>query len=170
MPDTGISPDIDSLIVATVGKYRLPPEIVRAMVVQESTDNTCAIRFEQGFYDRYLKGKTPNFRPEGCSWNTERVGRAVSWGLLQVMGETARCNGFRGWFPELCQPAVGLEWGCLYLSRLRDRFLAKGGWEVVVRAYNGGSGNAFNTANTYPAEVLARIPGGVWPATEVSHA
>ncbi len=169
MADIGISPEIESLIATTVHKHGLPPEIVRAMVVQESTGNTCAIRFEQDFYDRYLKGNTPNFRPEHCSWNTERIGRATSWGLMQVMGETARCNGFRGWFAELCVPEIGLTWGCIYLARLRDKYLVKGGWPGVARAYNGGPGGWDNPNNHYPEAVLSHIPGGVWPTTEARH-
>lgn len=170
MADTGIT-EIDALVVETAGKYALPAWIVRAMVARESAGNTLALRYEPDFYERYLKGKTPNYRPGGCSWDTERIGRAMSWGLLQVMGETARCNGFRGWFAELCLPAVGLMWGCIYLARLRNKYLSRGGWPGVLRAYNGGPGNWDNPANHYPDDVLAHIPGGIWPATaETSHA
>jgi hypothetical protein len=161
------APDQDGLIVLTAVKHRLPVVLVRAMAAHESAGGiTCACRFEQDFYDCYLKGKTPDFRPEHCSWDTERIGRATSWGLMQVMGETARCNGFRGWFPELCQPAAGLEWGCLYLRRLADRYLADSDWPTVMRAYNGGPGNRDNEASPYPGLILAHIPGGVWPDKE----
>jgi hypothetical protein len=100
MAESGISPDLDKLIVMTADQFGLPPEILRAQVLQESGGNPCAIRYEPGFFRRYLDGKPMNFVPHGCSADTERVGRAISWGPLQVMGETARCNGFRGWFPE----------------------------------------------------------------------
>lgn len=160
---------IETLIVTTAKAHGLPPEIVRAMVLQESGGNPWAFRYEPEFYRRYLEGKSLSYVPGGCSQAAERLGRATSFGLLQVMGETARCNGFRGWLPQLCDPAVGLTIGCLYLARLRDKFHAKGGWTAVVRAFNGGPGNAFDSANTYPDKVRARCPGGVWPETEAAH-
>lgn len=158
------APSQDELIVTMAASYQLPKDLVRAMVLHESAGGiTHAVRYEPDFYERYLKGKTPNFRPEHCSWETERVGRATSWGLMQIMGETARVIGFRGWFPELCVPAAGLEWGCRCLRRLADRYLAEGGWPTVMRAYNGGPGNKDNMASTYPGKILALIPGNVWP-------
>lgn len=152
----------DSMIVAAAASYQLPVEIVRAMCGQESSNNDDAMRYEKDF-DRRYNLKPGDYVPANCSRDTEEVGRATSWGPMQVMGETARCLGFKGWFPELCEPDVGLEWGCRYLRRLADRYLADGGWPVVLRAYNGGPGNRHNLSNKYPEHVLARIPGGVWP-------
>ncbi|NDY56319.1 lytic transglycosylase domain-containing protein [Desulfovibrio sulfodismutans] len=158
------APNQDELIVTMAASYQLPEDIVRAMVLHESVGGiTHAIRFEPTFYDKYIKGREMNYCPEHCSHETERIGRATSWGLMQVMGETARCNGFRGWFPELCTPVVGLEWGCRYLRRLADKHLAEGGWPTVMRAYNGGPGNKDNLASPYPDKILALIPGNVWP-------
>lgn len=171
MANTGISPDLESLIAAAATKHGLPLVLVRAMVLHESVGGiTCAARYEPSFYERYEKDSTPSFRPDGCSIETERIQRSTSWGLMQVMGETARCNGFRGWFAELCVPEVGLEWGCLYVRRLADKYLEGHDWPRIMRAYNGGPGGRDNTASPYPGLILAHIPGGVWPATEVSHA
>ncbi|WP_043634297.1 transglycosylase SLT domain-containing protein [Desulfovibrio sp. TomC] len=150
-------------IDGTASALGLPVELPQSMIMVESHGNPFATRFEPAFFDRYLKNKPLSFVPPGCSKDTEAIGRATSWGLLQIMGETARTIGFRGWFGELLTPEIGLEWGCRYLARLRDRFLNTGGWEVVCRAYNGGPGNAHNPANTYPAKVLEHLPGGVWP-------
>jgi len=174
MADTGISlnPEYEGLVAAKAAKYSLPTDLVRGMVLHESVGGiTCATRFEPGFYARYCADKPMNFVPHGSSVETERVGRAISWGLMQVMGETARCNGFRGWFAELTVPEVGLEWGCLYVRRLVDRYW-DGNWPTIMRAYNGGPGNRDNEASPYPGLILAHIPGGVWPAPilEVAHA
>ncbi|MHC1791797.1 transglycosylase SLT domain-containing protein [Solidesulfovibrio sp.] len=149
------------IIRAKASAFDLPPELVRAMVEQESTFQAYRNRFEQGFYDRYIRGKKLDFVPPLSLKITEALGRATSWGLLQVMGATAREQGFRGWFPELCQPDVGLEWGCRYLAFLRRQF-GREGWPVVVRAYNGGPGGRANAANHYPDEVLEKL-GGRWP-------
>lgn len=167
-PDQPVpAPSQDDLIVLIATRYQLPVEVVRAMVAHESAGGiTCACRFEKGFYDRYIKGKTLDFRPEHCSWDTERIGRATSWGLMQVMGETARVVGFRGWYPELCIPEVGLKWGCEYLRRLVDKYLADSDWPTVMRAYNGGPGNRNDVDSPYPGLILAHIPGGVWPDKE----
>lgn len=138
-----------------------PRELLRAMVQQESTFQPYRNRFEQDFYDTYVKGRKLDYVPPLCLPITEALGRATSWGLLQVMGATARQFGFRGWFPELCIPEVGLEWGCRYLADLRRKFGGEG-WPVVVRAYNGGPGGRHNEANEYPGEVLQKL-GGRWP-------
>lgn len=154
----------DDLIVTMADSYQLPVVIVRAMVAHESVGGiTHAARFEQEFYDRYIKPLKAVPRPEGCSQATERILRATSFGLMQVMGQTAREMGFAGWLTELTVPAVGLEWGCRYLRQLSDKYLAEGGWPGVMRAYNGGPGNWDNLASKYPSLILARIPGGVWP-------
>ena len=167
MADAGISSTIDQAAQKAALNATLPLVMVRGVVLQESGGNPFAVRYEPGFYERYLKDKSVDFVPSGCSRDTERIGRSISWGLMQIMGETARCVGFRGWFGELLMPETGLAWGCAYLARLRDRYLARGGWPGVLRAYNGGPGNWANPANHYPDAVLSHIPGGVWPDAEV---
>jgi len=51
---------------------------------------------------------------------TELLGQQTSWGLMQIMGATARERGFRGWLTELCDPATNLEWGCRHLRWMID--------------------------------------------------
>jgi soluble lytic murein transglycosylase-like protein len=149
------------LIRSTADAHGLPPELVRAMVEQESTFQPYRNRFEEGFYKRYVEGKKLDFVPPLCLKITEALNRATSWGLLQIMGQVARELGFRGWLAELCNPETGLEWGCRRLADMRRRFGSEG-WSVVVRAYNGGPGGCRNTANHYPDEVLEKL-GGRWP-------
>lgn len=142
-------------------RHNLPPELVRAMANQESTFHPYRNRFEQGFYDKYVKGKDLDFVPPLCLKITEALSRATSWGLLQIMGATARAYGFRGWFPELCIPEVGLDWGCRYLADLRRQF-GHEGWPIVVQAYNAGPGGRHDADNPYKGEVLEKL-GGRWP-------
>jgi len=158
----GLSAEIEQAIGEAAEAANLPVNLVRAVVITESGGNTAAIRYEPAFFLRYIQGKPLSYVPAGCSRDTEGVGRAHSWGLMQIMGETARCVGFRGWFPELCSPAVGLQWACAYLRRLADKYLADDDWDVVLRAYNGGPGNRHNTANTYPAKVRANAGSLTW--------
>lgn len=154
-----------SLITDAANAAGLPVRLVAAVVRTESGGNPCAMRYEPDFDKRYNRQKPTGFIPRGCSDATEEIGRATSWGLLQVMGETARFMGFQGWFPEMCTPAVGLYWGCNFLMRLRDRHLAAYGWPGVVAAYNAGSprlsGNKF-VNQEYVDKILVAC-GGVWP-------
>lgn len=151
-----VTGDITSLAEAAAKKHNLPPRLVRAIVTVESAGKTGATRYEPAFFNRYIRQQN---LPEA-----EGKGRATSWGLMQIMGETARTLGFAGAFTSLLTPAIGLEWGCRYLSRLRDRYACES-WECICRAYNGGPGNRHNEKNTYPAKVLAAL-GGVWPGKE----
>jgi len=154
---------ITDLVTTSATSYQLPPGLILAMVLVESGGDPKSRRFEPTFFAKYIFGKPLSYIPGNSDLYVEEVHRAISWGLLQVMGETARCCGFRGLFPELLDPAVGLEWGCRYVRRLADHYLADGGWPTVMRAYNGGPGNRRNPANHYPDKILAHLPGGTWP-------
>jgi len=147
------------LIQITALKYKLEPSLVAAVIMQESSGNPNAFRFEWGFYRKYLKGKIqddlPGFVPPAnkCSWQTEKFARAVSWGLMQVMGETAREYGYKGvLLTELLKPEDNLEVGCKILSRCVEK--TEGDLRRALLRWNGG-GN-----EQYPDEVLARIDNG----------
>jgi len=87
MPTT---PIIEHLIVKVATDHGLPPTLVRAMVMVESGGDTFATRYEPGFFEKYVRndGSVKAFAP--CSLQTERVMRATSFGLMQVMGQVAR--------------------------------------------------------------------------------
>lgn len=136
----------------------LPVPLVAAMVLVESAALASAWRFEPPYrYYWDVRANKP-FRalseteranerapsdffamPGISSRDTEWTGQACSWGPMQVMGAVAREYGFRGGFPDLCGWGVGLEYGLMHLTRLRNRFLDKHGWTGVVAAYNAGS-------------------------------
>lgn len=146
--------------------FRLPTELVAAIVDVESTENPFAFRWEQAFFDRYVKPNAAKIKAiSPCSLATEIQARAFSWGPMQVMGQTARELGFTGPFlSALCSPITGLTWGCTLLSRLRDRYPDEP-WAVICRAYNGGPGNRNDITNPYPNKILAKL-GGTWPPKE----
>jgi hypothetical protein len=68
---------------------------------------------------------------------------------MQLMGECAREHGYTGYLPELCEPATGLEWGCVHLAAK----LASAGGDISkgLEMWNGGANP------TYASEVLARL-------------
>ena len=122
-------------------KMQLDPALVCAVVEQESEWNTWAIRVELEFYKKYVQ-------PMNLS-DTEEYARSFSWGLMQIMGETAREFGYKGRFLSgLCDPATGLQYGCLKLRRCLYKH--SGAFDALL-AYNGGG----NT--DYPTQVIARM-------------
>jgi soluble lytic murein transglycosylase-like protein len=123
-------------------KYGLDPQIVAAVCEQESAWNSWAMRYEPGFYSRYIV-------PMALKDSTEATARAISFGLMQVMGEVAREFGFEGRFlSELCDPDVGMDFGC---KKLQKCFSVHGDADTALLAYNGGGNLA------YGEEVLARV-------------
>ena len=134
--------DYAQTIATMAAKYGLDPSLVTAVIQQESGGDTNAVRLEQAFYQRYVK-PLPNLSPG------ERVDRSVSWGLMQVMGQVARELGYTDSLPALCQPWIGIEYGCKHLA---NKIKAAGGNVThALLLWNGGSDP------NYPAEVLARL-------------
>lgn len=157
----------EMLIENAAKAWGLPPELVAAVVGVESGGNAWAFRFEPAYYMRHV-AKDASVRSKApCSLDSERQALATSWGLMQVMGATARGLGFQGPFlSALTDPATGLEYGCRLLARLRDRLHGKHGWPGVAAAYNAGSAR-FDAAGAFVnqsyVDKIARALGGKWP-------
>src|SRR5579863_3871720 len=101
--------ELIALARSTAAKHSLDGALVCAIVEQESSWDTYAIRYEPAFRSRYVA-------PLGLQM-TEEVARSISWGLMQVMGQSARERGFAGKFlSSLCDPANGLAAGCTVLA------------------------------------------------------
>ena len=136
---------IIQLARGVAGGHGIDPALVCAVCEQESDWNPWAIRYEPAFYGRYVQPMIANGTLRDA---TEARARAFSWGLMQVMGQTARETGYDGHLAELCDPATGMEVGCRVLARkLAD---AGGDVERGLLSWNGGA-NAL-----YPGQVLAR--------------
>ena len=103
------------------------------------------MRYEPGFLSRYV---APLYTAGKLS-ATEAYTRAMSWGLMQVMGQAAREAGYdEPSLTELCDPPAGVEWGCRILAKRLAK--AHGDISAALLAWNGGANP------DYPAEVLAR--------------
>lgn len=130
-------------IDVAAAKWSIDPLLVEAVVVQESSGNTDAFRFEPAFWNRYLKGN-PKYR----HLNPRRV--SSSYGLMQVMycrllEDKIADNDV--WAPELLfVPEHGLDLGCGLLRELLDwgREVSPNDPEkallAALAAYNGGRG------------------------------
>lgn len=111
--------------------HGLDPDLVEAVVIQESSGHADAFREEPAFYERYLKH---NRFYAGFN-NPRRVGS--SYGLMQVMFATAVDHGFTKQPEYLFLPNVNLDMGCKILAFLIKRF---GNVPDALAAYNGGLG------------------------------
>src|SRR5271169_3355318 len=107
--------------------------LVCAVVEQESGWNPWAMRYEPLFFAKYVAPLYTNNKVGA----TEAYARGISWGLMQVMGQTAREKGANSLFlSTLCDPAVGLAIGCRILRQKLDA--AGGDAARALLAWNGG--------------------------------
>ncbi len=126
--------------------FKLDPQLVCAVVEQESGWKPWAMRYEPAFMAKYVAPLYTNNKASA----TEAYARSISWGLMQVMGQVAREKGVTLFYlSQLCDPEAGLRVGCEVLA---DK-LARNGGDVIkgLLAWNGG-GNP-----QYPGQVLARM-------------
>lgn len=149
-------------LIETAKFFSLDEKIVAAIVYQESKGNPFAIREERGFFNQYLAAKTSRTLsgfvppPHICSFDTEIRSRSYSWGLMQVMGESARFLGFKGnYLSELVRIDVNLRYGCQYLKYLLD--LKNGNYREAIAAYNGAKNS---NATGYDEKILSHITDG----------
>jgi soluble lytic murein transglycosylase-like protein len=145
MPEI-VPPEIIDLARRIAASYGIDPPLVCAVIEQESAWNPWAVRYEPGFLSRYI---APLYTAGKFS-ATEAYTRAMSWGLMQVMGQVAREFGFKEpSLAELCDPLTGIDFGCRVLAKRLAK--AKGNVTSALEAWNGGA-----NAN-YAAEVLDRV-------------
>ena len=119
----------------------IDPNLVLAIIHVESNENSYAVRYEPKFYE-WLKGRitTENWASIPTKQTELRL-RATSFGLMQVLGQVARENGFEGlYLTELCDPEVGIRYGMRVLAKQLRRYASKDDPEAyAVSAYNRGS-------------------------------
>ncbi len=103
---------------------------------EERTFNPASVRFEPGFFEKYMKpmslqdlaARNPHCVSDRCSYETERVLEACSFGPMHLLGATARECGFREAFlTELVRSThEALIWSQKYMDRLVKRARTKG--------------------------------------------
>lgn len=125
--------------------HSLDPALVCAVVEQESSWNTWAMRYEPAFFAKYVANLYTNNKVSA----SEAYARGFSWGLMQVMGQVARELGCDAPFlSALCDPELGLAVGCKVLRKKLDAM--DGDITRGLLAWNGGANPS------YAAQVLAR--------------
>lgn len=155
---------LGQLIRQNANSLMIEPELIAAVIAHESVGDKWASRFEEGFYEKFLKSKLPKdlagYIPgPPVSFYDEKLWRAHSYGYMQVLGDTARVFGFKGqYMAELFEPAVNLHYGCLKLVSCQKRALSFRDQSLTVEQqlllyYNGG------VDRTYSGKVLAQKGG-----------
>ncbi len=164
----------DASIKAAADLYHLDPILITAIVQKESSGNQWAwnpepryrylwdVRTNQPFRTLTLteraSGTPPlDFHAHRGDPDQEWWGQRASWGLMQVMGATARELGFAGdYIPQILHPETNLALGCKLMSQLL-------GWAKDTRralaAYNAGRGGVDSLqGQNYATSVLKRMP------------
>jgi len=114
--------------------FGVDPSLVAAIVQTESAGNPLVLRAEPDF--AYLKTPARFAERLGISKETEIACQKISWGLMQIMGGTARDLGFEGHLTELIFPASNLYWGCKYLGTRVKKYKSLA---TAIAAYNSGT-------------------------------
>jgi soluble lytic murein transglycosylase-like protein len=142
------------IVISNSRKYDIPFELITAIIEIESNGDTNAVRSELSRYVKssasaYTQAIDSSFRylvnpglfatKIGISTLTEEVLQRMSFGLLQVMGYTARSAplNFEGNLMTLCDPSIGVDLGCRYLAKQMLRY--KRDFKKVIASYNAGS-------------------------------
>ena len=125
-------------ITSTAYGHELSPKLIAAIVQTESRGDNFATRFEpkwKWFIDPEQRKAVA--KDLGITLATEEIHEAMSWGLMQIMGGTARSAlNYLGPLPAVCEIELGLELGCQYFKILCDRH---GSIEEAIVSYNAGS-------------------------------
>jgi len=128
---------MDALVTQVAAAVNLPADLLAGQVRIESAGDTWAFRHEPAFYVRYIRN---NAQARGAMYGPLA---ACSYGLLQIMFETALELGFDGRPEDLFVPRIGLLWGAKKMRALWDW---AGGlasdYPQALAAYNAGIGNA----------------------------
>lgn len=134
----------DTLILRVADTYNLDYDLLRAQVDVESAGDAWAFRYEPAFFERYIRN-----RPTVAG---ARYGplAACSFGLMQIVLETAIELGFDESPERLFDPRVGLAFGAKYLQKCIAR--ADGSYRIGLEHYNG----AGHAARLYALRVMER--------------
>lgn len=133
-------------------KHDLDPKLVLAIAEVESGFDYAAMRYEEyvGHYlpDRFAKNLH-------ITVDTEKKLQQFSYGLMQLLGGTARWIGFTGPLPMLLDPELGADWGCRFISeKLLPRYIEK---TDIISSYNAGSASRNKQGDYYNQSYVDKV-------------
>ncbi len=114
--------------------YSFDPLLIAAFVAQESGGVPQRCRFEPAW--KFYNAPEKFAKSLGISYETEKEQQMFSYGLMQVMGATARDMGYIGYLNDLCIPDIGLSVGCKFLAEKAKKYPAAGD---LISSYNMGT-------------------------------
>lgn len=147
----------DAIASAAYG-HNLSPKLIAAIVQAESAGDQYAARYEPN-WKWFLEPERRRAiaKDLGITLLTEEIQEATSWGLMQIMGGTARSAlDYLGPLPALCEVDLGLEMGCQYFKNLCDRH---GSIEEAIVSYNAGSPRKTPTGKWVNQGYLDKVHG-----------
>lgn len=109
-------------------------KVLDALIHIESSWNPWACRYER----QYVYTQTPEVfaKKARTTLSTENTLQKCSFGLMQVMGGTARWLGYTGPLTALCDPEVGIHWGAVFFKHLCSEYV---NLNDQIAAYNAGA-------------------------------
>lgn len=113
--------------------YDLDNVLIQAIVQVESSFMEKAMKYEMSYTSYYSDLYFAKFFH--IDQNTERALQRFSYGLMQVMGGTARGYGFTGFLTDLLDPETNIEYGCKFFASLVKRYKYT---NDQIAAYNAG--------------------------------
>ncbi len=123
---------LQQLAQTTAEKHGVPVALIWRLIATESEWNIYAARYEPNF-GRFF---APGPEVHKTTWQTERELQKISWGLCQIMGWTARTEGWIKPIPELLDPGDNIDFACRYLVKLRNFHPQMPSWRWAITAYN----------------------------------
>jgi len=123
-----------NVVTETAPCYQIDPNLVGAIIRQESFGNPDVTRFEPHY--RWATDVEKFAKKNMINTVTEEHLQKTSWGLMQIMGGTARGLGFEGQIPKLLDPKINITWGCILIRKLFKRY---NNLDDVISSYNQGS-------------------------------
>lgn len=115
--------------------YKLPKNLLPAIIMKESSWNENVMRFEPHY--SYLYDVKGFARRIGASEDTEKMLQMSSFGLCQIMGAVAREYNFQGWLTDLLKPELNIKYGARHLKAYLAKYPA--GITDAISSYNQGS-------------------------------
>lgn len=115
--------------------YKLPKNLLPAIIMKESSWNENVMRFEPHY--SYLYDVKGFARRIGASEETEKVLQMSSFGLCQIMGAVAREYNYQGWLTDLLKPELNIKYGARHLKAYLAKYPA--GITDAISSYNQGS-------------------------------
>ena len=123
------------LIDPIENQYRLPKNLLAAIIMKESSWNDNVVRYEPNYaWVVDIKGFA---RRLNASEVTEKALQMTSWGLCQIMGAVAREYNYQGWLTDLLKPEINIKYGARHLKAYLAKYPA--GITDAISSYNQGS-------------------------------